>query len=71
VDFELTADQREIQSLAREFARGRIAPHAADWDREHAFPRELLTELAAAQAQTSSRTSSCSRSCRARTRASA
>jgi butyryl-CoA dehydrogenase len=46
VDFELTAEQREIQSLAREFAGARIEPHAAEWDRGHAFPRELLTELA-------------------------
>ena len=38
VDFELTAEQREIQALAREFARAEIEPHAAEWDREHGFP---------------------------------
>jgi alkylation response protein AidB-like acyl-CoA dehydrogenase len=46
VDFELTHDQREIQGLARDFARTEIAPHAARWDREHEFPRELFGKLA-------------------------
>jgi alkylation response protein AidB-like acyl-CoA dehydrogenase len=47
VDFSLTAEQREIQALAREFAEAEIEPHAAAWDREHAFPRELLGRLGA------------------------
>jgi alkylation response protein AidB-like acyl-CoA dehydrogenase len=46
VDFELTPEQREIQSLTRDFARDRIEPNAADWDREHRFPRDLYGELA-------------------------
>jgi len=46
VNFDLTPEQREIQALARDFARDRIEPHAADWDRAHAFPRELIGELA-------------------------
>jgi alkylation response protein AidB-like acyl-CoA dehydrogenase len=46
VDFELTDDQREIQALAREFAAAEIEPHAADWDREHHFPKELFGKLA-------------------------
>jgi alkylation response protein AidB-like acyl-CoA dehydrogenase len=46
VDFELTAEQREIQSLARDFARSEIEPHAAAWDRDHGFPRELIGSLA-------------------------
>ncbi len=46
MDFELTADQREIQALTREFARAEIEPHAADWDRDHHFPRELYGRLA-------------------------
>jgi alkylation response protein AidB-like acyl-CoA dehydrogenase len=45
VYFELGAEQREIQGLAREFAREEIEPHAAQWDRDHRFPRELLTRL--------------------------
>jgi alkylation response protein AidB-like acyl-CoA dehydrogenase len=46
VDFDLTAEQREIQSLAREFADAEIEPHAAEWDRSHAFPRAVLAKLA-------------------------
>jgi alkylation response protein AidB-like acyl-CoA dehydrogenase len=45
VDFELSDDQREIQALARDFAKEQIEPNAAAWDREHAFPRQLLTRL--------------------------
>jgi alkylation response protein AidB-like acyl-CoA dehydrogenase len=46
MDFGLTDEQREIQALAREFARAEIEPHAAGWDREHTFPRELYGKLA-------------------------
>ncbi len=45
MDFSQTEEQREIQSLAREFAESEIAPNAAEWDREHRFPRELFTKL--------------------------
>jgi alkylation response protein AidB-like acyl-CoA dehydrogenase len=46
VDFELSAEQREIQALARDFARQQIEPHAAEWDREHRFPRDVFAQLA-------------------------
>jgi alkylation response protein AidB-like acyl-CoA dehydrogenase len=46
VDFELSAEQREIQALAREFAAAEIEPHAAEWDREHTFPRDVFAKLA-------------------------
>ena len=46
MDFELTADQRAIQTLAREVAEAEIAPNAAEWDREHRFPDELYPKLA-------------------------
>jgi butyryl-CoA dehydrogenase len=46
MDFALTADQREIQTLAREFADAEIAPHAAAWDREHRFPHDVFAQLA-------------------------
>jgi butyryl-CoA dehydrogenase len=42
---ELTDDQREVQALARRFAQERVAPHAAAWDREHRFPREVFAQL--------------------------
>jgi len=46
VDFELTDEQREIRALARDFGKAEIEPHAAAWDREHQFPRELFPKLA-------------------------
>jgi len=46
VDFQLTAEQREIQALARDFASEHIEPHAAAWDKEHRFPREVFARLA-------------------------
>jgi alkylation response protein AidB-like acyl-CoA dehydrogenase len=46
VEFALTEDQREIQTLARELAEAEIAPNAGEWDRQHGFPRELLDTLA-------------------------
>jgi alkylation response protein AidB-like acyl-CoA dehydrogenase len=42
---ELTAEQREIRDLARRFADEAVAPHAAAWDREHRFPREVFQRL--------------------------
>jgi alkylation response protein AidB-like acyl-CoA dehydrogenase len=46
MEFELSAEQREIKTLTREFAAAEIEPHAAEWDREHRFPRELYDGLA-------------------------
>jgi alkylation response protein AidB-like acyl-CoA dehydrogenase len=46
VNFDLTDHQREIQSLAREFAQAEIEPNASDWDRSHGFPRALFGKLA-------------------------
>jgi alkylation response protein AidB-like acyl-CoA dehydrogenase len=43
--FELTADQRDIQQLVREFAEREIAPHAAEWDRTHTFPTDVIRKL--------------------------
>ncbi len=45
MDFSLTAEQRSIQALAREVAEAEIAPNAAQWDRDHTFPRELFAKL--------------------------
>ena len=46
MDFEPSAEQREVQILARDFARQEIEPHAAEWDREHRFPRDIFAKLA-------------------------
>jgi alkylation response protein AidB-like acyl-CoA dehydrogenase len=46
MEFSLSDDQREIQSLAREFAQAEIEPNASAWDREHGFSPELIAKLA-------------------------
>ncbi|TML77982.1 MAG: acyl-CoA dehydrogenase, partial [Actinobacteria bacterium] len=46
MDFELAPEQKEIQALTRDFVRAEVEPHAATWDREHHFPRELFAKLA-------------------------
>ena len=46
MDFELTAEQREIQALAHDFAEAEIVPNASEWDKEHRFPDELYPKLA-------------------------
>jgi alkylation response protein AidB-like acyl-CoA dehydrogenase len=46
MDFELVPEQKEIQTLVREFARHEVEPHAAEWDRDHRFPREVFSKLA-------------------------
>ncbi|MBV8373169.1 MAG: acyl-CoA dehydrogenase family protein [Candidatus Eremiobacteraeota bacterium] len=43
--FDLTDEQRAIAALAAEIAQREIAPHVAQWDREHAFPRALYGTL--------------------------
>jgi len=47
MDFGLTEEQRMIRDTLREFARERLVPGAAQRDRDHAFPADLLQELAA------------------------
>jgi hypothetical protein len=38
-------DQATIREAARRFAEEKLAPNAARWDREHAFPAEALKEM--------------------------
>jgi butyryl-CoA dehydrogenase len=46
VDFELTDEQQLIRDAVREFAETEVAPIAAELDRDHRFPRELLPKMA-------------------------
>jgi butyryl-CoA dehydrogenase len=46
MDFELTDDQQLIRDAVREFADAEVAPIAAELDRDHRFPYELLPKLA-------------------------
>ncbi|WP_295635976.1 acyl-CoA dehydrogenase family protein [Novosphingobium sp.] len=40
--FQLTEDQLAIQDMARKFTADRITPHAAKWDEDHHFPRDVI-----------------------------
>jgi hypothetical protein len=40
-------EHRLLRDALRQFAATRLAPFAAQWDREHTFPKEALRELAA------------------------
>lgn len=42
----LTDEQEMIRDTMRAFAQERLAPFAAEWDRNHTFPAEALKELA-------------------------
>ena len=42
----MSAQTEEIREAVRRFARERLAPHAAAWDRDKTFPREALQGLA-------------------------
>ena len=44
--FELTDEQLQIQEMARQFTADAIAPHAAEWDENHVFPRDTIKAAA-------------------------
>ena len=46
MDFELTDEQELIREAVREFAETEVAPIAAEVDRDHRFPWELLPKMA-------------------------
>ena len=46
MDFDLTDEQELIRGMVREFAAAEVAPIAAEIDREHRFPEELLPKMA-------------------------
>src|SRR5580693_7202250 len=41
VDFSLTEEQTSLRDMARKFAKGEMAPHAAECDRAGRFPEEI------------------------------
>ena len=45
MNFDLTQEQQLVRDTVREFAVSRIEPVAAELDREHCFPYELVAEL--------------------------
>jgi short/branched chain acyl-CoA dehydrogenase len=47
VDFELNDEQRLLRDTVRDFARGEVAPVAAELDATKAFPYELVAKMGA------------------------
>jgi len=47
MDFDLTAEQQAVRTLARDFARSEVAPVIRHFDEAHEFPAEILTRLGA------------------------
>src|SRR5262252_6368867 len=45
MDLELSPEQKLIRDTARDFATKEIAPHAAEIDRAHRFPKEIVARL--------------------------
>ena len=45
MDFDLTDEQKAIQSLAREFAHDEVRPRAEEMDRNESFPYELIAKM--------------------------
>jgi alkylation response protein AidB-like acyl-CoA dehydrogenase len=45
VDFQLTEEQLQLQSMVRDFAAREIAPHVHEWDESSHFPLELIRQL--------------------------
>lgn len=42
MNFDLTEDQLAFAETAKQFADQELAPHAARWDKEHIFPKEVI-----------------------------
>src|SRR3954452_3307552 len=43
--YELSREHEEFRRVVREFAEGEIAPHAAQWDRDHHFPTDVVQQM--------------------------
>jgi butyryl-CoA dehydrogenase len=43
--FELSAEHEAFRRSVREFAEAEIAPHAAEWDRKHHFPSDVVQKM--------------------------
>ena len=47
MSFELSEDHEQFRRTVRDFAEKEIAPHAAQWDREHHFPVDVVQKMGA------------------------
>ncbi|HHC6462094.1 TPA: acyl-CoA dehydrogenase family protein [Vibrio parahaemolyticus] len=44
MDFELNEDQLAFAEVAKQFTDQMLAPHAAEWDENHHFPKDVLRQ---------------------------
>ena len=45
LSFELSREHEEFRRTVRDFAEAEIAPHAAQWDRDHHFPTDVVHQM--------------------------
>jgi butyryl-CoA dehydrogenase len=45
MSFELSPEHEQFRRYVRDFAEKEIAPHAADWDRDHHFPVDVVAKM--------------------------
>jgi short-chain 2-methylacyl-CoA dehydrogenase len=45
--FELSPEHEQFRRSVRDFAAAEIAPHAAQWDRDHHFPTDVVQKMGA------------------------
>src|SRR3954447_15949342 len=45
MSFELSEDHEQFRRTVRSFAEAEIAPHAAQWDRDHHFPVDVVRKM--------------------------
>ncbi len=45
MSFELSEDHEQFRRSVRDFAEKEIAPHAAEWDRDHHFPVDVVHKM--------------------------
>lgn len=47
MSYELSREHEEFRRTVRDFAEAEIAPHAAQWDRDHHFPVDVVAKMGA------------------------
>src|SRR3954452_8666831 len=45
--FDLSREHEEFRRTVRDFAEAEIAPYAAQWDRDHHFPTDVVQKMGA------------------------
>jgi len=47
MSFQLSPEHESFRHVVREFAQAEVAPHVAEWDRQHHFPVDLVQKMGA------------------------